>query len=210
MADIQLDLFMASAKSEESGNVERPKEIKVSAPTPFKPLVTEEEPNQEEDNEEKSLSTRQWRTHDLIVANSQNGKITTQRDIYNNYPYDRELRPDGYRWKEKSGENHDHCTSIWEDINKINASSLVHKIIIPKNFTYKVAESQEEVKEFIDEYYFAPAMARLWRYSNLRRKARRDGQGRLPFKDKSKEREYFESFIKKPLENIVDQYLQGE
>ena len=61
----------------------------------------------------------------------------------------------------------------------------------------------------IEEYYLAPAMAKLWRYSNLWRKARRDGQGRLPLKDKSKEREYFESFIKRPLESIVDQYLGG-
>lgn len=188
MPQEQLDLFFAASLEEEK--------------------KTNEEPSEE--TEEKGLSTRQWRTHDLIVANSQNGKITTQRDIYNNYPYDRELRPDGYRWREKSGENHDHCTSIWEDINKINASSLIHKIIIPKNFTYKVAENQQEVKDFIEEYYLAPAMAKLWRYSNLQRKARRDGQCRLPLKDKTKEREYFESFIKKPLENIVDQYLQGE
>lgn len=191
--DLQLDLFQASGKIETNDDSEQPREIKVDDPG----------------EEEKELTPRQWRTHDLIVANSQMGKITTQKDIYNNYPYDRELRPDGYRWKEKSGENHDHCTAIWEDINKINANNKVHKIIIPKNFTYKVAESQEEVKDFITEMYFEPAMAKLWRYSNLKRKALRDGQGRLPLKDKSKEREYFESFIKKPLENIVDNYLRG-
>lgn len=208
MTDQQLDLFMASAKSEESENVDRPREIKVSAPTPFKPSTIEEEPTEEEDTEEKELSTRQWRTHDLIVRNSQMGHITTQREIYENYPFDAQYRKDGYVWRDNP-KVHDHCTAIWEDINKINASSKVHKIIIPKNFTYKVAESQQEVKEFVDEYYFAPAMAKLWRYSNLWRKARRDGQGRLPLKDKSKEREYFESFIKQPIENVIDNYLEG-
>ena len=202
----QLDLFMASAKSIESEDVERPRKIKVSAPTPIQEQP--QEPSQEEDTEEKELSTRQWRTHDLIVRNSQMGKTTTQREIYENYPFDIQYRKDGYVWRDNP-KFHDHCTAIWEDINKINASSTVHKIIIPKNFTYKVAESQQEVREFIEEYYLAPAMAKLWRYSNLLRKSRRDGQGRLPLKDNSKEREYFESFVKQPLENIVDQYLGG-
>lgn len=204
----QLDLFMASAKSEESGNVDRPREIKQVYNDEPKQDILETEPSEEEDEQEKELTTRQWRTHDLIVRNSTFGKVTTQREIYENYPFDAQYRKDGYVWRDNP-KVHDHCTAIWEDINKINASGKVHKIIIPKNFTYKVAESQQEVKEFIDEYYFAPAMAKLWRYSNLWRKARRDGQCRLPLKDKSKEREYFESFIKKPIENVIDNYLGG-
>lgn len=202
----QLDLFVASGKNETNDTTERPREIKVSAPTPFNEQV-EETPCEETETEE--LTTRQQHTYELIVRNSQMGKITTQREIYENYPFDAQYRKDGYIWRDNP-KVHDNCTAIWTDINKINANDKVQKIIIPNNFTYKIAESQQEVKDFIKWLYFDQAMAKLWRYSNLKRKALRDGQGRLPFKDKEKEREYFESFIKNPLENIVDQYLNGD
>lgn len=157
------------------------------------------------EDKDKELTTRQWRTHDLIVRNSQMGKVTTQREIYENYPFDAISRKDGYVWKDNP-KAHDHCTPIWTDINKINACDKVHKIIIPNNFTYKVAETQQEVNDFTEEYYFQPAMAKLWRYANLRRKAKRDGQGRLPLKEDSKEREYFESFVKQ----IIERELNNE
>lgn len=42
------------------------------------------------------LTTRQARTHDLIVKNSELGRKTPIDEIINNYPYDAETRRDGY------------------------------------------------------------------------------------------------------------------
>ena len=146
------------------------------------------------------LTTRQWRTHDLIVANSQLGKITTQKEICDNYPYDPVERKDGYVWNDNP-KSHDHCSAVWHDINAINASDVVHKVIIPDNFTYHVAENEAEVKAFIKGLYLDPAIAKLVRYSNLLKKARRDGQGRLPIEgEESKAKEWFEAFIAQAVE----------
>jgi len=150
---------------------------------------------------EKNLTTRQWRTHDLILANSEQGKETTQREIYENYPYDAETRKDGYVWNDNP-KSHDHCSAIWHDINDINASDVVHKVIIFNNFVFKVAENEEEVKAFVTNLYWDKAMSKLWRYSNLLRKAKRDGQVRLVFEEESQAKECFETYIK----NAVDNY----
>lgn len=150
----------------------------------------------------KELTTRQWRTHDLILRNSEEGRETTQREIYENYPY-AEDRKDGYVWNDNP-KTHDHCSAVWADVDAINASDVVHKVIICNNFVYKMAENEEEVRAFINGLYWNKAMAKLWRYSNLLRKVRRSGQTRLSFDDESKQKEYFETYIRRAVEDATE------
>ena len=146
------------------------------------------------------LTTRQKETLKLIIRNSIIGLKTTQLEIYENYPYEPNLRKDGYVWNSKAT-SHDHCTAIWTDINAINANDEVDKIIIPNNFTYKIAENWDEVDAFTKELYWEHAMAKLWRYGNMRRKAKRNGQCVLPLDDQDKED--FQAYIK----NAVDHFI---
>ena len=74
----QLDLFMASAKSEESENIERPREVKVSAPT----QSTEEPQEKPIEPVQNHLTTRQWALLNLLKQNSfAEHRKTSQKEI---------------------------------------------------------------------------------------------------------------------------------
>ena len=129
----QLDLFVASAKTNEEEN----KEEKESELTP----------------RQKAL----WRLieHNSLVEH----RKTTQKEICD------KLCDYGYKWVETSGENHDHCSTIWKDV-KDNNESLEHdKIIISKNFEYWIG-SERETKAFIAGLWKAlsPRLKRYWKY----------------------------------------------
>ena len=144
------------------------------------------------------MTSRQWKTYELIKRNSILGINTTQQDIVNNYPYiiGVEVKNiDGYRWT-NGLKAHDKCPTIWSDINAINLADDIHKIIIsPKPYEYRLAETEEEVKDYAYNTYFLPAMAKLSRYWNMVKKTQRDGQMKLNYDD-SKIREYWETYIK--------------
>jgi len=183
----QLDLFASSVMNE----------------------LTEDEERQEFNKlYSTNLTTRQWRTYNLIKRNSRLGKTTTAREIVDNYSsfeYD-----DGYVWTDNP-RNHSHCSTIWEDLNKINAEWNIAKIFIwDENYEYKVATTPEEVKEFCNRIYWHKAMSKLWRHGNLMRKVKRDGQMRFLFDDRTKAREYWETFFKEHLDDLVDMSVEGD
>lgn len=125
------------------------------------------------EKETKSLTPRQEATYNLIVKNSEIGNSTTQKEICDNYPFDPVERKDGYIWND-SPKAHDHCTTVWSDINAIN-NDRNKKIIIYDNFVYWVARNKKEVKDFVNNLYLTKAIAALSRRNNLLRKADRDG-----------------------------------
>ena len=172
---------------------------------PFSDL-TFDEPKPKQD---KQLTPRQRATYELIKANSEQGRMTSQKEIYANYAYDKETNPKGYRWNDNKTV-HDKCISVWFDINAINFSSKIEKIIISDNdYNYKLAESLEEVQTFAKTLYYDMAMAKLARYGNLLRKAKRNGQGKLlsvnnvPIDKTSKARPFVEAFIPNFTEDLI-------
>lgn len=165
-----------------------------------------EEPKPQDD---KQLTPRQRATYELIKSNSEQGRMTSQKEIYANFAYDKETNPKGYRWND-SESVHDHCISVWFDINTINLSPKIEKIIISdNNYNYKLAESFEEVEAFAKALYYDMAMAKLVRYGNLLRKARLNGQGKLlsvnnvPIDKQSKARPFVEAFVPKLVDDLV-------
>jgi len=154
------------------------------------------------------LTPRQWATYRLIEFNSSWSVDTTQEDIVNNYPI--EKYSDGYELS-KNPKAHDKCSAVWQDINEINMNINIHKVIIsPKPYEYKMAETEEEVKEYCKDIYFKPAMAKLHRYSVLLNKVKRNGQGKLIFDSKSQARDYWETFIKENIDDIVEMSMGKE
>lgn len=153
------------------------------------------EPEEEQKEEPKSeLTPRQWALYRLIKYNSLvEHRKTTQKEIC-----DKLGETFGYKWVETSGENHDHCSTIWKDIKDNNESYEHDKIIISKNYEYWIG-NEEETQEFLNELWnnLCPRLVRYWNY---KQKVARNGQGQLfstklnPIDENSKAREFIESY----------------
>lgn len=156
--------------------------------------------------ENNKLSTRQWKTYNLIKKNTLEGKATTQKEIVDNYPYP--TYEDGYKWQE-SNNTSDHCTTIWSDVEELNFSPEIEKVIIVNKFTYKLAESREEAEKFAHKY-FSAGIKKLKRHWNIIHKIENDGQGKIisahgdVIDEKSKARRYYETYLEKELEENID------
>ena len=103
----------------------------------------------------------------------------------------------------KTANAHDHCVSIWTDINGakgLNFSSEIQKTIISDNFEYWLG-NKEEVEEY-QKKLWRDLYPRLVRYWNIVSKAKMDGQGQLfschgeLIDDESAARGYVEAFAK--------------
>ena len=153
-----------------------------------------------------NLTPRQWRTYNLIKRNSMCGRVTTPREIVDNYSSFES--DDGYVWTDNP-RIHCHCSTIWQDVNVINSEWNIAKILIwDENYNYRVASSPEEVKEFCNRIYWKKAMSKLWRHGNLLSKVRRNGQCRILFEDRTKAREYWQAFFNEHLEDMVDMSME--
>ena len=172
----QMDLFLASAMEEK----------------PKQPKITEEDLQKKHDKiyEETKLTPREWAVYRLIKYNSEVlGRRTTQREIYE--------KVEGFKWND-SATCHDHCPAIWTDICHNNLSFEHEKIIISFNFEYWIG-NEKETKVFLDKLWgeIEPRLVRYWTY---KKKAKRNGQGRLLDKngniiDENSVRQFVESFI---------------
>ena len=141
------------------------------------------------------LTPRQWALYRLIERNTEEGRKTTQNEIC--------ALIEGYEWNEKSANAHDHCVSIWTDINGakgLNFSSEIQKTIISDNFEYWIG-NKEEVEEY-QKKLWRDLYPRLVRYWNIVSKAKMDGQGQLfschgdLIDDESAARGYVKAFAK--------------
>lgn len=150
----------------------------------------------------KNLNSRQWKTYELIKKNSLEGKITTQIDIINNYPIS--LYEDGYKLN-VSNNTSDLCPEIWRDIEEINFSPRIEKIVIVNKFTYKITESKEESEEYAKKFLIN-GLRKLKRHWNIINKIKLDGQVKLlsnegnVIDDNSKARTYFETYLRQGIE----------
>ena len=118
------------------------------------------------------LNNRAKATKELIINNSKQGYLTTKKEIVENYPYDPQVRKDGYVWVD-SPKSHDNCSTVWQDINDINLDMDTPEIIISYKGKYWVG-TKEECERFITTYFFSQCKPSLKRYWNLMRKLDRD------------------------------------
>lgn len=118
------------------------------------------------------LNDRAKATKELIINNSKQGLMTTKKEIVENYPYDYQVRKDGYVWND-SPTTHDNCSTVWKDINDINLDVDTPEIIISCDGRYWVG-TKEECKGFIKSYFFSQCKPSLKRYWNLMRKLDKD------------------------------------
>lgn len=153
------------------------------------------------DKSTSNLTERQKSTYHIIKRNSYYGRTTSQKELVD--AYSNEMYKDGYVWN-NNPKIHDHCSTIWSDINKINKDAQIHEIIIwDDSYNYKLAESSKEVEEFCDRVYLTKAFAKLVRSANLIRKVKRNGTYNL-FADKSKLDEFWHTFLDRHFEDIVN------
>ena len=156
-------------------------------------IFAESEQKEQEQEPKSELTPRQWALYRLIKHNSLvEHRVTTQKEICE------KLGSYGYKFVEKSGENHDHCSTIWKDVKDNNESYEHDKIIISKNGTYWIG-NEEETQEFLDKLW-KDLCPRLCRYWNYKQKVSRNGQGQLfstqlnPIDENSKARAFIESY----------------
>lgn len=152
----------------------------------------EESENQEQENDNDKLTDRQKALLKYIEENSLiHHRKTTQKEIceYVN----------GFEWNEDE-KCHDHCTTIWSDIAKINLSYKTDYVIISKDFEYWIG-NKDETKAFIDRLWkdLEPRLKRYWAYL---KKIERDGQGQIfdengnPIENENDIRAFIESYGK--------------
>lgn len=140
------------------------------------------------------LTPRQWALYRLIKENTEQGKKTSQNEVYEQI--------EGYEWTENS---HDHCPAIWQDINGsqgINWHYRITKTIIIDNNEYWIGD-EEEVNKYLDKLW-ASLEGRLFRFWAIKNKAKAHGQMELldregkEIADGSKARGWVEAFLTHP------------
>ena len=151
-----------------------------------------------QESDSKRLNPRQWATYRFIKDLSEMGKEATQFAIYLNYQ--KNLHDDGYVWKDNP-KHGDHCRSIISDVNAINASPEVEKIIVVKDYTYKLGNDEDCADYF--KYLKGKAMRLFKRAYLILGKMSADGQGKLisdqdkMIGDNSAARPFVEAFMEK-------------
>lgn len=152
------------------------------------------------------LTTRQWRTHDLIMRNSTFGLKTTIEEIVENYPYPQ--YSDGYVLN-KDPRTHHPCIMVYNDVDAINMNLHIHSVTLwNDDHEYWIAENEKEVKEFTHDLYERQAKKKLWKQGVMLYKVRRNGQGRLVFESESQARDYWRTFIDEIKEDLVDDLVK--
>lgn len=155
-----------------------------------------------------TLTPRQWRLHDLL-SDGKHDRYYSKKEIC-------EMLPEHYTYN-TNPHKHDKCIDIYNDSKALqDAWSLIGKVLIrnPQG-DIKFAKDDAEAEEYAERLY-QRAMTPLIEYSIIKRKIRRDGQGRLisgrgdVIDEKSLANQFWESFapnepIKEP-ESKTQQY----
>ena len=110
-----------------------------------------------------------------------------------------EFMPDVYTLNGKES-NFSNCPTLYKDIDIINASTEVEKIIIKDNNNFKLA-TKEEARRYADKMK-ERAIKVFKKYWDVERKIANDGQGKLvscqneAIDETSQARHFVETFIK--------------
>lgn len=141
---------------------------------------------------EKNLTPRQWKLYELLKTTSD--RWITQQEIY-------DILKDDYKGIEVGVNFHDSMAriNITNDIQKINESQVIQKIILSTSNGIKIANEEEYRTYSINKWKSIKRM--ISRLAWKDNKAKLDGQMKLVFGD-SMARDYYETFIK--------EYTDGE
>lgn len=141
------------------------------------------------------LTTRQWKTYNAIKEATENGKTISRRELYL-------LQPNEYEWNDNA-RTHDQCLSIRNDVNAINDSEEIEKIVIyDAKGNFKLAETAEEVYDFLYRVYCRVAVEKFRKMRRIKQKMSANGQGKListkgdVIDDNSKARDYVEAYCR--------------
>ncbi len=135
------------------------------------------------------MTSRQWRLYDFIKQETIKGNTLTQKDICDNISE--------YVYNERPN---DKCPMIWSDVDFINHSLEVEKIIVVDKFTYRIG-TRDEAKAYAEKLLIG-AVKKFKRYWSVENKIRKDGQGKLisnqdkPIDNTSKARDFVEAFLR--------------
>ena len=132
------------------------------------------------------LTTRQWKLYDYLKGTSD--RWLTQQEIY-------DVLKDDYKGVEVGVNFHDSMAriSITNDIQQINQSQVIQKIILSTSNGIKVANEEEYKTYSINKW--KSLKRQLARLAWKDHKAKLDGQMKLVFGD-SMARDYYETFVK--------------
>lgn len=139
----------------------------------------------------KELTPDLWKLYNFIKERTANGQATSVKDVC-------EHMPDVYYLNEKES-NFSNCPKLYKDIDTLNASYQIEKIIIKDNNNFKLA-TKEEAETYRDKLK-ARAVKLFKKYWTVFKKIEKDGQGKVisadgtPIDEKSQERAFIESFI---------------
>ncbi len=139
----------------------------------------------------EKLNSRRWKLYNYI---KENGVVNT-RDICRDMP-------DLYVLA-TSDRVHNPCALVNQDVDALNESAEIEKIIIhDRKYNFWLAKNPEEALSFAEHLYKKRAITALVKYGNMLRKVRADGQGKIvscqdkPIDEHSRAREFVETFEK--------------
>ena len=122
-------------------------------------------------NKDGKLNSQQWEVYNFLKENGKTSATVLASGC--GYPYDE----DAYQ-RNLSRINQ----ALYDDVTFINNSPELEKSIVWKVengvLWYWLAESFEDINEFVDRVYFAPALKKLKKGWNLLKKTEKDGQGK--------------------------------
>lgn len=129
------------------------------------------------------LTSRQWKLYNFIKdrGNNWTSQIEIAYALIDEY---------GGGWTDDHFHSSGAAKDISEDVQAINSSSVIQKIVLSGNKGHKLA-TEEEADKFIGKRIMC-AVAQLNRAKKLSRKASKDGQYRIVF---GKERDIIEAFL---------------
>ena len=132
------------------------------------------------------MTTRQWKLYNLLKTEPD--KWFSQKEIADAI--------EGYEYKEREN---DRCPTIRDDKNEINASLEVDKIIVMKNYKFKIGTKEEYLEERKKHVRRLKQQVKIIQDFDF--KVNRDGHGKLisnkgeVIDEKSKARRFFETFL---------------
>lgn len=149
----------------------------------------------------QELTPSLWNLYNFIKARSLNGEKTTVRDVCDQFP-------DIYHLNDKES-NFTNCPNLYKDIDLLNSSYQIEKIIVKDYNNFHLA-TEEDANKYALKIKIK-ALKLLKKYWVVQRKIDKDGQGKIisaqgtPIDDKSKARKFYESFIDELLEENQDE-----
>ena len=148
----------------------------------------------------EKLNSRRWKLYNYI---KEHGVVNT-RDICADLGGEYVLAT--------SDRIHNPCVLVNEDVDALNASDEIEKIIIhDRKYNFWLARNAEEATEFAERLYRKRALKALGKYWKMTRKIEADGRGKLiscqgePIDENSRARAFVEAFVKESNEQTVEE-----